>query len=267
VLAVDGLGFAWRASEWVFREVSFAVAPGTVTAVLGPNGRGKTTLVRCAAGLLGPGEGTVRRIGPIGYVPQARGGAFAFPVREMVLMGRVRQVGVFAVPGPGDRAAAARSMARVGIEHLAERPFPSLSGGEQQLVLIARAIAGEQPILVLDEPATGLDLANQGQVLRLVRSLAGDGLSVLLTTHQPEHALLVADAVVLMHAVDDVRCGPAVDLLTDENLSALYGVRVRSLGLPGTSGPVEGPANGRVQRSLVVDFGLSGRGDNRPPVG
>lgn len=254
MLTVDRLGFAWREGQWVFREVSFTVAPGSVTAVLGPNGRGKTTLVRCAAGMLRSREGSARRTGPIGYVPQVRGSAFAFPVREMVLMGRVGHVGVFAVPGSKDRAAAERSMARVGIDHLADRPFPSLSGGEQQLVLIARAIAGEQPILVLDEPATGLDLANQGQVLRLVRSLAADGLSVLLTTHQPEHAVLVADQVVLMHGPSDVHCGPAAELLTDEELSALYGVRVRSVG-PTAAGSSVASA----QRSLVVDFGLPAR--------
>jgi iron complex transport system ATP-binding protein len=250
VLEVEDLGFTWSGTDWVFRHVSFAVPAGTVTAVLGPNGRGKTTLVRCAAGLLRPGEGSARRAGPIGYVPQARGSAFAFPVREMVLMGRVGQVGVFTMPGARDRRAAERSMERVGIAHLADRPFPSLSGGEQQLVLVARALAGEQPILVLDEPATGLDLANQGQVLRLVRSLAEDGLSVLLTTHQPEHALLVADSVVLLHSPTDVRCGPAAGLLTDGELSALYGVPVRSVGQVG------GSANGHPRRTLVVDFGV-----------
>jgi iron complex transport system ATP-binding protein len=196
----------------------------------------------------------------------------------MVLMGRVGHVGVFAVPGSQDRAAAARSMARVGIDHLADRPFPSLSGGEQQLVLIARAIAGEQPILVLDEPATGLDLANQGQVLRLVRSLAGDGLSVLLTTHQPEHAVLVADTVVLMHGPTDVRCGPAAELLTDAELSVLYGVRVRSVrpaeagsweagsseAASSGAGSSEAGSSGTAQRSLVVDFGVPT--PSRPPV-
>ncbi|MEP6648968.1 MAG: ABC transporter ATP-binding protein [Lapillicoccus sp.] len=233
MLELRDIGFAYAAQEWVFRGVSFGLEPGTVTSVLGPNGRGKTTLVRCAAGLLDPQEGEVRREAPTGFVPQARGTAFAFPVREMVVMGRAAHVGVFAVPGRRDRAAADAAMDRVGIVDLADRAFPTLSGGEQQLVLVARAVASGHPVMVLDEPATGLDLRNQGVVLALVRSLADDGLTVLLTTHHPDHALFVSDAVVLMRGPRDVRHGRAADLLSEAELSALYGVPVHEVDVPG----------------------------------
>ncbi|GAA1622881.1 ABC transporter ATP-binding protein [Georgenia ruanii] len=229
MLELERLGFGYPGRGWLFRDVSLRVAAGTATAVLGPNGRGKTTLVRCAAGLLAPREGVVRSDGAVGYVPQARGGAFAYRAVDMVVMGRTRLLGVFATPGRADRTAALEAMGRVGIGHLAERRFPTLSGGEQQLVLIARAIAAECPTLVLDEPCAALDLQNQARVLRLLRRLVGEGLAVLLTTHHPDHALALADAVVLMVAPRDVRAGPARDLLTDGALSELYGVEVRTI--------------------------------------
>jgi len=166
MLELDDVGYAYGPTGWVFRHVSLGVPPGSITAVLGPNGRGKTTLARCAAGLLTPREGSVRHNGVVGFVPQARGGAFAYRALDMVVMGRVRQVSLFGTPGRDDRTAGFDAMARIGVEHLAQRQFPTLSGGEQQLVLIARAIASEAPVLVLDEPSTGLDLHNQAQTCR-----------------------------------------------------------------------------------------------------
>ncbi len=246
MLDLVGIGFAYAPGDWVFRDVTFGLEPGTVTSVLGPNGRGKTTLVRCAAGLLTPQEGSVRRDVPAGFVPQARGTAFAYPVREMVVMGRAAHVGVFAVPGRRDRAAADAAMDRVGITELADRTFPTLSGGEQQLVLVARAVASGHPVMVLDEPATGLDLGNQGLVLGLVRSLADDGLTVLLTTHHPDHAMVVSDAVVLMGGPSEVRHGPADALLSESELTALYDVPVHEVDVPGAG-----------RRALVTGYGSS----------
>jgi iron complex transport system ATP-binding protein len=243
-LQVSDLGFGFTGRGWVFRGVSFTVPPGSITAVLGPNGRGKTTLVRCVAGLLTSQEGHVRSDGAIGYVPQARAGAFAYRVLEMVVMGRARQVAVFSSPGPEDRVAAQDALTRVGIAHLADRQFPKLSGGEQQLVLIARAIASESPILALDEPSASLDLHNQARILSLLGKLAADGMSILLTTHHPDHALQLADSAVLM-STDTVHCGSASDMLTDDNLTALYGIGVHTVGYH---------RNGQQRQVLVTDY-------------
>lgn len=229
MLELRDLGFHYPGSDWVFRHVSLEVPSGSVTAVLGPNGRGKTTLVRCAAELAQPQEGSIRHDAPIGFVPQARGGVFAYRVLDMVVMGRVRQVGLFGTPSRNDRVAALDALERIEIGHLANRQFPTLSGGEQQLVLIARAIASESPVLVLDEPTTGLDLHNQAQILSLLRKLVAEGMSVLLTTHHPDHALYLADSVVLMGGPDKVHTGPAAELLTDEQLSRLYGIDVQTI--------------------------------------
>lgn len=259
MLELAGVGFAYPRGDWVFRGVDLHVRPGTATAVLGPNGMGKTTLVRCAAGLLSPLEGTVRRDGDVGFVSQARTGAFAYRVIDMVVMGRARQVGLFGTPGRDDVRAARRALERVGIPGLQHRQVPTLSGGEQQLVLIARAVAAESPCLILDEPSTGLDLHNQSRILRLVRELAEQGLAILLTTHHPDHALHVADSVVLMLGPTDVRSGSADELLTDDALSALYGIPVRLV-----SYPVEGGTG----RAIVTEHGLPTLSQARPrPAG
>ena len=252
MLELDGVGFGYARRAWVFRDVSFSVPPGTATAVLGPNGSGKTTLVRCAAGLLEPAEGTVRRVGGAGYVPQAHGGVFGYSALDMVLMGRARQIGVFRTPGAADRAAALAAMVEVGVDGLWDRRFPTLSGGEQQLVLIARAIATGCPVLVLDEPATGLDLKNQVRILSLLRELMAGGMALLLSTHHPDHALHLADQAVLLGS-GGALTGPAAELLTDPALSALYGVPVRTL--PYSDG-------GTARRTVVVPYGEAG--DQKP---
>ena len=246
MLELVDLGHRYPETGWVFRHVSLEVPPGSVTVVLGPNGRGKTTLVRCAAGLLKPAEGSVSHDEPVGFVPQARGGAFAYRAVDMVVMGRVRQVSLFGSPTRDDRVAANDAMERIGVGHLAERQFPTLSGGEQQLVLIARAIASESPALVLDEPTTGLDLYNQAQIMSLLRKLVADGMSVLLTTHHPDHALYLADTVVLMGGPDAVTYGSASELLTESSLSRLYEIDVRI---------VTYLADGAERRAVVTKYG------------
>ncbi len=245
MLELEGVGFGYGRTDWVFRNVSFQVLPGTATAVLGPNGSGKTTLVRCAAGLLAPVEGSVTRAARAGYVPQAHGSTFAYRALDMVLMGRARQIGLFRSPGAADRAASLEAMERVGIAGLRSRFFPTLSGGEQQLVLIARAIAAGCPVLVLDEPATGLDLKNQVRVLRLLRELMTDGMAVLLSTHHPDHALYVADRAVLLSPTGP-RTGDARELLSEKELTALYGVGVSTVPY------VDGPST---RRTVVVHYG------------
>lgn len=245
MLELAGVGHRYVRGRWVFRGLSLRLRPGTITAVLGPNGRGKTTLLRCAAGLLDPTEGSIRREEAVGYVPQVHGTTFGYRVIDMVLMGRVRHVATFGVPGRRDRRAAWDAMAQVGITHLAERPVTELSGGEAQLVLIARAVASGCQVLALDEPATGLDLHNQGRVLNLMRELAWQGMTLLATTHHPEHALHVADEAVLMYGPTEVETGDAAELLTGDRLSALYGIDVRIARVD---------QDGHSRRVLVTDY-------------
>lgn len=239
-----GLGHWFFPGSWVFRGLHLRVEPGQVLAILGPNGRGKTTLLRCIVGLLRPREGQVRHSGRagIGYVPQLQQTVFDYSVLDMVLMGRARHIRLGSVPGPKDRRIARVALERVGLAHLAERPFSSLSGGERQLVLIARALTVESPVLVLDEPASALDLRNQGRVLELLRHLSREGLAIVLTTHNPQHAFFVADRALLFFSPEEHVTGPVPDVLSEDRLERLYGIPLRVLALE------DGPAGGPVSR-------------------
>ncbi|MBA0052520.1 ABC transporter ATP-binding protein [Streptomyces sp. AJS327] len=224
MIELNGIGYRYTPGRWVFRDVHATAREGRVLAVLGPNGRGKTTLLRCAAGLLKPSAGTVRATRPVAYVPQSHGAALSYSVADMVLMGRTRHLRAYATPGERDRRRAAEALDRVGIAHLAPRIYTELSGGERQLTLIARALAAHCRILVLDEPASALDLRNQARVHTLLGELADEGMGVVLTTHHPDHALHLADDALLVFGPDDVRCGPREELLTGPVLSELYQV-------------------------------------------
>ncbi|MFI6999732.1 ABC transporter ATP-binding protein [Nocardia sp. NPDC050175] len=231
---------------WIFRNVTVDARPGEVLAVLGPNARGKTTMLKCLSGLVPPTEGTVELSGNVGFVPQSHAVVFSFSVADTVLMGRARQVKIYGAPTRADRRAAAAALARVGIGHLAERDYARLSGGERQLVLIARALVSDCATIVLDEPASALDLRNQARVLTLLRSLADEGMAVVLTTHHPDHALHIAERVVLMVGADDQRVGPTRELLTDSVLSELYELDIVTADVRTASS---------VRRLIVPDFG------------
>lgn len=245
MLELFGLGHGHTADRWLFRHVSHTVAPGQITAVLGPNGNGKSTLLRCVAGLLRPREGRVDLRGSIGYVPQSDHTTFSYRALDMVVMGRARTVGAFSVPTRADEVASVRALERVGAAHLAGHPYDTLSGGERQLILIARAVVSESPTIVLDEPCSALDLRNQAAILTLLRDLADDGRGVLLTTHHPDHAREIADHALLMTGAARVVAGPTAQVLHDSALGELYGVNIRT---------VEFTDNGRV-RQVIASWG------------
>ena len=229
-IALESLGHAYDPGHWIFRHYSARIETGRVVSILGPNGRGKTTLLRCVLGQLTPSEGTVRCHGRVAFVPQLFHVTFDYSALDMVLMGRASRIGLFAQPTAEDEQVALRALERFGLAELAGQPFHALSGGQRQLVIFARSLVTEPDVLVLDEPTSSLDYRNQSIVLEWIARLSREnGLTVVFSTHQPQHALAVSDSTLLMTGRDQMLFGPAAELLTEENLLELYGVPLKRL--------------------------------------
>lgn len=233
----------------VGRDLTLSLDAGEVLTLLGPNGSGKTTLFKTILRLLEPLGGAVvvdgeptarwprrRLAGVFGYVPQAQPGVFPFTVREMVLMGRTAHIGLFAAPARHDVETAERALDVLGIAHLGDRPYAGVSGGERQLALIARALAQEPRILVMDEPTASLDFGNQVRVLSEVQALAKAGIAVVLSSHDPDQAFLCAHRVALLDHGRLARVGPPDEVISAESLGAVYGVDVEVRRLEGPDG-------------------------------
>jgi iron complex transport system ATP-binding protein len=230
----------------ILEDIGFQVRAGTVTALIGPNGSGKTTLLRIMAGLLTPASGTIaygdapasnenRAPGRnhVGFVPQGQRTAFPFSCFDVVLTGRHAFVPVYLTPTTTDETIAMQALTDVGAGFLADRPYTRISGGERQLVLIARALAAEPGYLLLDEPTTFLDIRNQAAVLNLVRNLAHNrGITTIMSIHDPTQAAAYADDILVLgrseHAVSRlIAQGSAESVFTREILETAFGIPVR----------------------------------------
>ncbi len=230
MLEVEQAGFRYNGGGWVFRKHSFRLEPGEITAILGPNGRGKTTLLKTVVGLLKLDEGRISLLGETGYVPQDSWTPFPYSVLDMVVMGRARHIGMFSSPTRADFRTALEFLELLGALRFKDRVFTSLSGGERQIVLIARALASGCGCLLLDEPASALDFKNQEVILKTLRLLSREkGLTVLLTTHYPQHAVHIADKALLMYDPEHYEFGPVGRVMNDETLGRLYGMDIRNI--------------------------------------
>lgn len=237
-LEAHDLAFGY-AERPVGRDVSLSLAPGEVLCLLGPNGCGKTTLFKTLLGLLPSQGGRVTLGGDaiaslnrqeiarrIAYVPQATAGIFPYSALDLVLMGRTAHRGLFAGPTAEDRSIAAAALGDLGIAHLADRDVTRISGGQRQLVMVARAIAQAAPLIIMDEPTASLDFGNQVVVLSEVKKLAARGAGIVLSTHDPDHAFAVSTRVALMSDGRVVAQSSPADVLTRERLREVYGVEV-----------------------------------------
>lgn len=231
--------FSYGKNE-ILHGMDFAAQKGQLIAVLGPNGAGKSTLFRCLLGLYHSYQGSitiegreVKNMQPreiaakVAYIPQTHTPTFHYTVLEMVLMGTTHRVRGLQSPGTKEVAIAREALAQVGIADMENRSYGRLSGGEQQLVLIARALAQQTELLIMDEPTSSLDYGNQLRVMQRVRALARQGYTILLSSHNPQQALLFSDRILALH--DGVICadGTPEKVITPELLETLYSIKTR----------------------------------------
>lgn len=244
-LSATGLRFAYSQRQPVLLGVDLQLQPGELVYLLGPNACGKTTLLLCLAGLLSPLQGAVEldgvpiekipvrvRAKRLAYVPQLHEPPFSYTAWQVVLMGRAPFLAGWQGPKREDRRAAWEALEQLGITGLAPRAYTSLSGGEQRLVLLARALAQGARYLLLDEPDAHLDPAHALGVQRTLRRLAQRGHGILASTHSPTHALLYPDRALLMGGGKLIAAGPPQEVLTPAALQQAYGAAFRLLSSP-----------------------------------
>ena len=242
-IEVKNLSFSYG-DRPVLHNISFSVNDGEFLSILGPNGVGKSTLFRCILGLLSGYTGEILVDGipartfsareaasHMAYIPQSSRPVFHYSVMNIVLMGRTSRLSPFRSPGKNDLEKCRWALDKVGISHLENRCFHRLSGGEQQLVLIARALAQDAPILMLDEPTANLDFGNQIRVLEQARALAREGYTIIQTTHHPEHSYLFSDRILALQNGRVLTEGTPAQVLTAETIRSLYQVDVDVVSL------------------------------------
>ena len=237
-LSVQNISFAYGSNQ-VLKDISFEINKGEFWAVIGPNGVGKSTLFRCILGLLRPIKGSITIDGRdintmsrkvlaqrIAYIPQIHRPVFGYSVRDTVLMGTTRYLSVFEQPKAAQLEKADSVLRMLELEDIAEKNYATLSGGQQQLVLIARALAQDAEILVMDEPTSALDYGNQMKILALLRTLAQRGYSVVVSTHNPQHALDFSEKTLALAPDKSSVQGRAEAVIDKEMMKRLYNMEV-----------------------------------------
>jgi iron complex transport system ATP-binding protein len=233
----------------VIKDISLTVESGEVLCLLGPNGVGKTTFFKSILGFLGLKNGeiilnneNIKKLSrkqlakSIGYVPQAHIPPFPFSVIDVVVMGRTAHLGTFSSPSKKDIFLAEEILEKLDIAYLKDKIYTQISGGERQMVLIARALTQKPEILIMDEPTSNLDFGNQIRVLQQINSLAKDVLGVIMTSHFPNHAFLCSTKVGLMEKNNKFKIGTADEIITEENLKSVYGIDMKIASIQGENG-------------------------------
>lgn len=238
ILKIENASFGYRSDDLILQAVNFEIRSGELMAVLGPNGAGKTTLLRCLLGslqwkggrcTLDGQEITYRNqrelLQQTAYVPQSRGTASTLSAADMILLGRTRRLNVFETPSAEDRTHVRETAERLKIAHLLDKRCNEISGGELQMVLIARALAAEPKLMILDEPESNLDFRNQLIVLDTLSGLAAEGICCIFNTHYPGHALTRADKTLLLPKRGTPIFGETQKILNEENIAEIFGVK------------------------------------------
>lgn len=248
-LSVENASFAYSKEAPVIKNLNFSAESGDLVAILGSNGAGKTTMLRCIMGFLKWEEGqstldgeNIRKIpakklwSKVAYVPQAKGAFASMTAEDMILLGCTSRVGIFSAPGEKEREHVRQIAENLSIEGLLDKNCNEISGGELQMVLIARALASDPELLILDEPESNLDFRNQLIVLNTMSKLAADGICCIFNTHYPTHALTRASKSLILQKGGDTIFGETSKIVTEENIEGAFGVEA-------VIGEIETPGN------------------------
>lgn len=241
IVCVNNINFTYPTGrKKILDGCSLSLYPGELISILGPNGAGKSTLLNCACGLLLPQSGSVLLNGKdiktmdpksiakvIGYVQQNQKSAFGYSVFNYVLMGRANSVGLFQRPSKEDEEMAREVLETMGISHLADIPITEISGGERQQAAIARAIVQKPQAIFFDEPTAHLDYGNQVNTLRLIASLREKGFAVIMTTHNPDHCMMLGGKVAILDKSGTLETGEYSEILTEARLKKVYNTELR----------------------------------------
>lgn len=240
IIEVKDASFSYRGKDYIWENVNLSVEQGDSVCILGANGCGKTTLFNCIAGNFQLAKGSIEIDGKpidsysvtelaktIGIVYQEHSVAFPYASLEVVRMGRTPHLRMFQTPGQEDTDMAYAIMEEMGIAHLAEQPYSKISGGQRQLVLIARTLCQNPKAILFDEPTSHLDFRNQALVMKTLRNLSAKGMTIIMTSHSPSHAWQISNKTVLMGNKGIIAQGSPKDVMTSENLEKTYGVKVK----------------------------------------
>jgi iron complex transport system ATP-binding protein len=240
---VKNIAFSYDGEE-IFSNISFSIGKGDVLCILGPNGTGKTILIKCLNGLHEIDSGEILINGKnikklsfkeiskhIGYIPQSHVPSFPFKVLDVVLMGRAPYLNLTDSPKKEDVDIALKSLRTLGIEYLKDKEYTNLSGGERQLVFLARILCQQPDILILDEPTSHLDFGNQIKLLEIIDNLSKSGLSIIMSSHFPDHAFLSSNKVAIMKNKRFIDFGTPDDVVTESNLKKAYSIDVKLIEL------------------------------------
>jgi len=240
LIEIKNAAFAYQGKEYIWKDVNLSIEQGDSVCILGANGCGKTTLFNCIAGNMPLNSGEIsvagKRIGDysitelaktVGIVYQEHSVSFPYTSLEVVRMGRTPYLGTFQTPSQKDTDMAYAIMEEMGIAHLAERPYSRISGGQRQLVLIARTLCQTPKAILFDEPTSHLDFRNQALVMKTLKNLSAKGMTIIMTSHSPAHAWQISNKTVLMGKGGIIAQGSPREIMTAENLERTYDVKVK----------------------------------------
>jgi len=244
LLEIKDASFSYNEGKNIFEDLNLQVKKGEIFAILGANGCGKTTLIKCITGISKLSKGSINlnneniaSLKPsqiaksMAYIPQEHNSTFPYSVLDVVLMGRSAHLEIFESPSEKDYKIAEKAIKNLNIEHLKDTPYNEISGGEQQLTFIARVLAQEPKLLVLDEPTSHLDFGNQIRALNVIEKLANDGLAIIMTSHFPDHVLMSGTKVAIMKDKGFIEVGSPKEVINSENMEKTYGVSVKIMDI------------------------------------